>query len=162
MWMLRRRVPLIVLVTCLAALRSSIATALPGSLDPSFGSGGTVVTAIGAGDAAASAIAVQPDGRIVVAGFASNGTNDDFAVARYLTNGQLDASFGIGGVTLTNFGKSERADFVAIQADGKIIAAGFSGNETAVARYRTDGTLDPGFRGAGTVTVSFGGLSNAE
>ncbi len=79
---------------------ASPSTAGPGALDPSFGSGGIVVTDFnGSIDDAAFAVAVQPDGKILAAGyvFSSAATNYEFALARYLPDGSLDPSFGTNG-----------------------------------------------------------------
>ncbi|MFM7144524.1 MAG: hypothetical protein ACKO2K_21685, partial [Alphaproteobacteria bacterium] len=65
-----------------------------GTLDPTFGSGGVVTTALGATDERATAVAVDGSGRIVVAGWVLRGSNKDFAVVRYLSGGGLDPSFG--------------------------------------------------------------------
>jgi len=99
-----------------------------GSVDTRFGASGTVVTDMsGLGDAA-NAVAVQGDGRIVVAGRSSN-INGNFAVARYLANGALDTSFANAGkLTVDFFGFSDAAESVAIQADGKIVLGGLARN----------------------------------
>ena len=78
---------------------ASPGSAGPGALDPSFGSGGIVVTDFnGSIDDAAFAIAVQPDGKVLAAGYAfSFATNYDFALVRYLPDGSLDPSFGTNG-----------------------------------------------------------------
>ena len=108
-----------------------------GSLDTSFGSGGKVTTDFGGFDAA-SAVAIQPDGKIIAAGRSGSG---DFALARYNPDGSLDSSFGSGGKVTTDFGGFDSAFGVALQADGKIVAAGFQatstqrGTDIAVARY---------------------------
>lgn len=77
-------------------------------------------------------IAIQKDGKIIVAGSMNNGTNTDFALARYLPSGYLDKSFGTNGITITDFGGSEEVWDMAIQTDNKIIASGRGG----MARYR--------------------------
>jgi uncharacterized delta-60 repeat protein len=105
---------------------------------------------------------VQPDGRIVVAGGAENGPAfDDFAVARYNSDGTLDTSFSGDGLVLTNIsGRIASTDWVrgvALQNDGKIVVAGYtteSGSDSyglAVARYNSDGRLDTTFSGDGVV-----------
>jgi uncharacterized delta-60 repeat protein len=134
-----------------------------GSLDPSFGTGGTVRTDIGTGtDDYARAMALQPDGRIVVVGGsnAARGTDHDFALVRYTGDGRLDVGFGAGGRALTDFGGgNDDALAVTLQPDGGIVAAGAAtvGNARfALARYRGDGTLDPSFGSAGTVTTDVG------
>ena len=136
-----------------------------GSLDASFGNGGIVTTNILTGFEEAHAVAIQADGRIVVAGIANNGTSSqvgDFAVVRYLANGSLDGSFGAGGkVTTDLLGNDDAARAVAIQADGKIVTGGYaygpgSGYRFAVVRYNSDGTLDASFGVGGKVTTPLG------
>jgi uncharacterized delta-60 repeat protein len=94
---IRRTVPALVAVFGTAALLLVLGTALaaPGDLDPSFGSGGTVETAIGA-ESVATGIAIQPDGKILVGGWSH--PEKGFALARYRTDGSLDAEFGSGGI----------------------------------------------------------------
>jgi uncharacterized delta-60 repeat protein len=118
-----------------------------GSLDPTFGSGGKVVTDLGTGNDSAEALALQPDGKIVVAGHAlASAGNFDFAVARYNPDGSLDATFGSGGKAITSFGASnDLAEAVAIQPNRRIVAAGQSGDDIALARYRGSApTVTPG------------------
>jgi uncharacterized delta-60 repeat protein len=100
-------------------------------LDPSFGTGGTVTTDLIGG---ADALVVQVDGKLVAAGVAG----EDFGLARYNPNGTLDPSFGTGGTVTTDFaGTSDNAFALAVQADGKLVAAGGAGSDFAMARYRT-------------------------
>ncbi|MCB0759583.1 MAG: T9SS type A sorting domain-containing protein, partial [Flavobacteriales bacterium] len=132
-----------------------------GSLDNSFSADGKLTTAFGTGDGSGSAVAIQVDGKIVVAGYASNGTDDDLALTRYNTNGTLDNSFGMDGKVTTAFGTGDDHGYaVAIQPDGKILVAGDAFNGTnydlALARYNTDGSLDNGFSDDGKVTTAFG------
>jgi len=135
--------------------------AQPGNLDGDFDADGKVTTDFGTGDDLGQSVAIQPDGRIVVAGSASNGTNKDFAVARYNTDGTLDNSFSVDGKVTAPFGTSDDiGQSVAIQPDGKILVAGYSNNGTdndfAVARYNTDGTLDNSFSVDGKATTAVG------
>ena len=96
-----------------------------GTLDASFGSSGVVTTSFGEKDDYAYAAAIQDDGKIVAAGHAWIDYYDHFALARYDSYGALDASFGNGGQVTTAIGKkSDYAYAVAIQSDGKIVAAG--------------------------------------
>jgi uncharacterized delta-60 repeat protein len=110
-----------------------------GSVDSSFGIAGRSKTVFGIYDAEALAVAVQGDGKIVIAGYIANGSgNTDFLVARYLSTGILDPEFGLGGYVTTNFGAGidARATSVAVQSDGKIIAGGIlSDGRYAVVRY---------------------------
>ncbi len=133
-----------------------------GGLDPAFGGDGKVQTPLtGAGG---GAVAVQPDGKIVVAGFAEVGSSDDFALARYNADGSLDETFGTGGTVTTGFTADSRDEGldVAVQTDGKIVVVGRSAAtgvsfDFALARYTTSGSLDPSFDGDGKVTTDFGG-----
>jgi uncharacterized delta-60 repeat protein len=123
-----------------------------GSLDRSFGSGGEVATPAGA----AGGIARQTDGKLVVAGSGHGG----FALIRYMTDGSLDKSFGTRGTARTAFGSlSAQAAAVAIQPDGKIVAAGPLGEDAgfALARYKPNGSLDPTFGSDGRVITKVGG-----
>jgi uncharacterized delta-60 repeat protein/uncharacterized repeat protein (TIGR01451 family) len=138
------------------------AQAAPGSLDLDFGLQGLVITNFpgSPGTNSASAVAIQSDGKIVAAGFSHTNGSDDFALARYNTDGSLDATFNpsgpIPGLVTTDFsgsGSFDRASAVAIQSDGKIVAAGVSNtngsDDFALARYNTDGTLDATFNPSG-------------
>ena len=132
-----------------------------GSLDTSFGTGGKTTTPIANANDEAYSAAIQPDGRIVVGGYSSNGSNNDFALVRYHTDGSLDTTFGTGGKVIMQFGSANdiiRA--VVIQTDGKIVALGYffnvSNNDFALARYNTDGSLDPSFGTNGKVSTAIG------
>jgi uncharacterized delta-60 repeat protein len=136
----------------------------PGALDPAFGSGGKVVTPFPNGRDNAEDVAVQADGKVVVAG--SSGS--DFALARYNTDGSLDATFGTGGRVHTDFPLDQGgfASALVIQPDGKIVLAGEATDATqafsggfALARYNTDGSLDTTFDTDGLVITSFPGGS---
>jgi uncharacterized delta-60 repeat protein len=95
-----------------------------GSLDTTFNTTGTVTTAIGSSYDEANAVAIQSDGKIVAAGFSSNGVDDDFALVRYHTDGSLDTTFNTTGTVTTPIGSSyDEAIAVVIQSDGKIVAA---------------------------------------
>jgi len=138
---------------------SSNASAAPGDLDTSFGSGtGKVITAIGQDGDVARAIALQPDGKIVVAGGCvnSSGSDNDFCLARYLPSGALDASFNTTGKVITAIGSGDdNAYALALQLDGKIVAAGAcwngANNDFCLARYLPSGALDTSFNTTGTV-----------
>jgi len=126
-----------------------------GTLDPSFGKGGIAITSIHDGDDNASGVAIQPDGKIVVAGSSNNGSNFDFALIRYNPNGTLDPAFGTGGiVTLDIRNGDDQVSAIAIQPDGKIVVAGYSNTDLALARFRPDGTLDASFGKGGKVVTS--------
>ena len=129
-----------------------------GSLDPSFGEEGKVLTNLTGGFDVAYAVAIQADGKIVVAG-RSAGAGGRFALARYESDGSLDPSFNGDGKVFTNFTSGDDyARDVAIQADGKIVVAGSAGGaggRFALARYESDGRLDPSFNGDGKVLTNF-------
>jgi uncharacterized delta-60 repeat protein len=92
---------------------------LDGFLDTTFGTGGRVVTQVGAGGYA-RAMVIQKNGKIVV-------TGDNFVLARYRTNGTLDSSFGEGGRVAAAFGPFDSANAIVIDDDGKIVVAGGAG-----------------------------------
>jgi uncharacterized delta-60 repeat protein len=125
-----------------------------GSLDPAFGSGGKVRTDFGTLWDGASAVAIQADGKIVVAG-SRNAL--DFALARYSPDGSLDSSFGGSGKVVTDLQSADWAHGVAIQPDGKIVAVGTQGGRFAVVRYNPNGSLDTSFGGVGYVITSITG-----
>ncbi|MBK8465325.1 MAG: hypothetical protein IPL32_05795 [Chloracidobacterium sp.] len=131
-----------------------------GSLDTSFNGNGIVVTPVSGLDSRANGVAIQSDGKIVAAGYSLNGSNYEFAVVRYNTNGMLDTTFNGTGKVTTPIGGNDSAFSVAIQPDGKIVAAGYSligaNYEFAVVRYNTNGTLDTTFNGTGKVTTPIG------
>jgi uncharacterized delta-60 repeat protein len=144
-----------------------------GTLDLTFGVGGKVQTDFPGLAAVASSVVIQPDGKIVVAGgaFPLFTFLGDFKVVRYNPNGSLDGSFGEGGIVTTTFpGQGSYAFAVALQPDGKIIAAGtdfvnFSSEDNsdtdfAIARYNPDGTPDTTFSVDGQVTTDFDGFND--
>ena len=131
-----------------------------GSLDPSFSGDGRQTTDFGDDDVATGA-AIQGDGKIVVVG--GGGGGDDFALARYNPNGTLDLTFSGDGKQTTDLGGEDKANTVALQANGKIIAVGEGGNgDFALARYNPTGTLDTSFSGDGKQTTPFAGHDEAQ
>src|SRR6266513_498901 len=134
-----------------------------GSVDSTFGNGGTVTTNINNDNDRAYALARQSDGKIVAAGkrgiqfYPSEQRKGNVALARYNPDGSLDATFGNGGLVVNDFGQGleSYALEVIIQPDGKIIIAGESSYEFLVARYNSNGTLDTTFSGDGFVLVNF-------
>lgn len=128
-----------------------------GGLDTSFGGSGKVLTNLGAG---ARAVAIQSDGKIIVAGI-SYIQPEYFVLVRYTSSGSLDTSFGTGGIVQTSMGGGVTS--VAIQNDKKIVAAGYSyngyGYDFALARYDINGRLDGTFGlGTGKVFTPIGGM----
>jgi uncharacterized delta-60 repeat protein len=139
----------------------AVALAAPGDLDPSFGTGGTVITSFGGTDVA-SAVVIQPDGKLVVAGRTNIAGNTVFALARYNPNGSLDPAFGTGGLVTTEFGSTDQAFAVALQGDGKIVTAGRRGSDVIVARYNANGSVDSSFGSTtGRVITNFGATEQA-
>ena len=132
-----------------------------GSLDSTFANDGKATTTIGIHDQVNS-VAIQSDGKILVAGRSWNGSDADFVIVRYDINGSLDSTFGIDGKVITTIGnKSEEIKSIAIQNNGKIIAAGNSHNasniyDVAVVRYNINGSLDSTFGINGIVTTPVG------
>ncbi len=107
------------------------AAAAPGDLDLTFSGDGKLTDFLSRGDDSARGVAIQPDGKIVVAGTSWTGQvrGSDFAVVRYNTDGSLDTTFGTGGKVTTDFNSSyDFANAVAIQQDGKIVVAGKRGS----------------------------------
>jgi uncharacterized delta-60 repeat protein len=135
---------------------------VPGDLDAGFGIGGIVTTPIGSGNDFALGAAIQEDGKIILAGCQQRGSSFDFALARYTASGELDGSFGSGGIVTTAVSSYRGcAEDVAVQQDGKIVAAGYAdsqgptgGNDFVVVRYTVSGTLDTAFGSGGIVTTS--------
>jgi uncharacterized delta-60 repeat protein len=152
-----------------------------GTLDTSFGEGGTSAFGFnsysGGGSSFGNAIAVQPDGKVLVVGSTSGFSNGNFqsafAIDRLSVDGSLDTTFGNGGRVYytSGYNVQDVARAVAVQADGKIVVAGddyFNGTRTSygqVVRFMPDGSLDAGFgnRGAmqfgNTDGISVSGLS---
>ncbi len=136
-----------------------------GSLDPSFGDGGIALTGLAEVYVGPRALALQPDGKILVVGRAqTDAGNWHVLLARYHPDGSPDTGFGSAGVVITDFGNGlfEHAYAVAVQADGRIIAAGhiydvdLAQTHFALARYWPDGRLDASFGQAGKVVTAFG------
>jgi uncharacterized delta-60 repeat protein len=102
---------------------------------PASGPGGQVTTDVGGSNEGVTALVLQPDGKLVAAGFSDASGSFDFVLVRYLSDGSLDATFGVGGEVTTG-------DFIGIslilQPDGKLVAAGTSGGDFALARYEGD------------------------
>jgi uncharacterized delta-60 repeat protein len=128
-----------------------------GDLDPTFGSKGVLTLPFAGAYAYADEVAIQPDGKIVVFGTAhsSIGVASDLALVRLMPNGDLDPSFGDEGRVTTDFdGRYDEGLALAVQDDGRIVAAGSSTGQAAVARYLADGSLDSSFGTGGKVLIS--------
>lgn len=148
-----------------------------GSLDTTFGTNGKKVIAFDLGGLdsngnptidtdAATCVAIQADGKIVIGGYAQRGLgNYDFAVVRLNTDGSLDTTFSSDGKATVAFdlggAGDDRATGIAIQGDGKIVLVGYAqkpslgDNDIAIARLKTDGSLDTGFTGDGRKIIGF-------
>ncbi|MFN2542749.1 MAG: delta-60 repeat domain-containing protein [Chthoniobacterales bacterium] len=144
-----------------------------GTLDRSFGTNGRVTTDFPGLAAVPSAVIIQPDGKILVGGgaFPLFTFLGDFKIVRYNANGTLDTTFGDSGIVTTSFpGQGSYAFALALQSDGKIIAAGtdfvdFSSEDSsntdfALARYNSDGTPDTTFGSGGQLTTDFDGFND--
>ncbi|MEP6948667.1 MAG: T9SS type A sorting domain-containing protein [Ginsengibacter sp.] len=127
-----------------------------GSLDNSFADDGKLDEVSKQGYTVFNTAAIQADGKIVAAGLTWDGSNYDFAVARYNINGSPDSTFSDDGKLTTDFGARDEAVSIAIQPDGKIVVAGNSDTQFAIARYNTDGSPDNTFSDDGKLLVSMG------
>jgi uncharacterized delta-60 repeat protein len=141
---------------CVARLRAA-----NGTLDPTFGSGGKKVIDFGGEDEGAHAVALQPDGKILLAG----DTHLKPAVVRLRVNGTLDPSFENDGKKAFSWGAIGRITAVVVAPNGKILLGGFSGPEGGdikVARLNANGLLDKTFGTGGIAAVDFGGTEFGE
>lgn len=132
-----------------------------GSLDPEFNFTGITGVAFTGFGSSANDLAIQSDGKIVVAGSSNSGTGDDIALARFNTDGSLDTSFGIAGRVITDIGiVDDQAFGIALQSDGKIVVTGQTMGpdlDLVLLRYSADGSLDGGFGSGGITVTDFGG-----
>jgi uncharacterized delta-60 repeat protein len=132
-----------------------------GSLDTAFNTTGYTVTLVGAGNDFGQSVAIQSDGKILLGGYSRIGATDDFAIARYHSNGSLDTTFNATGIVTTAIGVGhDIGSSIAVQPDGKILLGGnavIGGNtDFAVARYHANGSLDTTFNSTGFVTTAIG------
>lgn len=159
------------LCTILIAFLSVNTFSQSGSLDMSFGNQGKVSTGFSTGNSQANAVAVQPDGKIVMGGFShtANTTNtwerdsNNFTLVRYNADGSPDATFGYDGKVMTDFYpfynnnlRNSTVYAIKLQQDGKILAYGGAGTETVVTRYNSNGSLDAGFGENGIIYCNSG------
>jgi uncharacterized delta-60 repeat protein len=124
-----------------------------GLADPTFGNAGIVLTPIGTSGAEARAIALQADGRILIAG--TSFASDEAVLVRYAADGSLDAAFGRQGIVVSGFG--DRVAALLVQPDGKILVAGSKGGHQAalaLARFNSNGAPDLAFGSGGNVSMS--------
>jgi uncharacterized delta-60 repeat protein len=160
-----------------ALINTAVCEALPGQLDASWGSNGKVGTAVGTNHDRARAIALQPDGKVLVGGECFVAPAFDFCITRYLQDGRLDDSWGNNGRVITSVGVvttdpslgNDTIYALAVQPDGKILAGGNCGNtrindtstDFCVVRYLPDGSLDPAWNGNGKVLTRIRGSNRA-
>src|SRR5690606_26455716 len=121
-----------------------------GAYDSSFGTGGRVILGSGsvATDFTFADFALQVDGKILLGGHEQLGGNSDYVLIRLTSSGLVDPTFGVGGkVTLSVTAGDDLLQAIAVQSDGKILAAGELatklGKRAGVARFTPNGDLDP-------------------
>ncbi len=132
-----------------------------GELDTNFGSNGVVSTDFASGNDYGNSLAIDSQGRLVVAGRCENGSGSDFALARYTVDGELDTNFGSNGVVSTDFASgNDYGNSLAIDSQGRLVVAGDcengSGLDFALARYTDSGELDTSFGTDGLIITDFG------
>ncbi len=139
-----------------------------GALDPAFNGSGYIHFPISSDTDIAEKVLIQPDGKIVLAGYSYVGGDWDFSAARLNTNGALDPTFSGDGKTTIGFGADDKCYDAALQDDGRIVLAGgkqdgfpLYDSDFALARLNVDGTLDPSFDGDGKLTTGFGDVETA-
>lgn len=132
-----------------------------GALDTTFSGDGKLTTSFSTDNDECYAVAIQPNGRILAAGYAMVSNRYQFALARVLTNGSLDTTFnGTGKVTADVSTGWDYGQAVTVQSDGKILVAGYvetgTNDHFALVRFTTNGVLDTTFNGTGKVITPFG------
>jgi uncharacterized delta-60 repeat protein len=142
---------------CIARFNSNGTT-----LDNSFGNSGKVIQPIGSSYDSGISLAIQPDGKILLGGYCYNGSDRDFCIARFNSNGTtLDNSFGNSGKVIQDIGSAiDEGHSLAIQSDGKILLGGscYNGSDYdfCIARFNSNGTLDTSFGSSGKVIKPIG------
>jgi uncharacterized delta-60 repeat protein len=132
-----------------------------GTLDTTFGTSGKVIQPIGSLADYGQSLAIQPDGKILLGGYCNNGSNLDFCIARFNSDGTLDTTFGTSGKVIQPIGSlADYGQSLAIQPDGKILLGGFCSNgrndDFCIARFNSNGTLDTSFGSSGKVIQPIG------
>jgi uncharacterized delta-60 repeat protein len=141
---------------------NSIDQEAKGILDDSFGSpNGYKIQPIGSSNDDGQSLAIQSDGKILLGGSCSNGSNNDFCIARFNSDGTLDTTFGSSGKVIQPIGSSDDIGrSLAIQPNGKILFGGYcqgvSNNDFCIARFNSNGTLDTSFGTSGKVIQHIG------
>jgi uncharacterized delta-60 repeat protein len=151
----------LMVVSFFAVVRS--AAAADGELDPTFGTGGRVVTDFNNSNDVLIDLVLQTDGKILAVGFTyPTGSSPHISLVRYNTDGTLDAGFGSGGKVVTQISPNDGADAVAVQSDGKIVVGGNASTPNvvdtsfALVRYNANGSVDATFGNGGVVTTNIG------
>lgn len=151
-----------VIYLCILSLIPFGVSAQDGSLDLNFSSDGKVLTNVGSESDRPYCVKVQNDGKIVVVGSVAYNAFSDFLIMRYNSNGTLDLTFGLNGVIINSLSPSDdAANSLAIQSDGKLVVGGKalingSGQQIALVRYNSNGTIDNSFNSNGIVLVPSG------
>jgi len=135
-----------------------------GAIDRGFGVGGKVVTDLGSSSDKIFDLLLQPDGKLVVVGAYDYNGDSKIALVRYSADGILDGSFGNGGIVITSISERPAVFAAALQADGKIVAAGNLtipgvGNDLLLLRYNSNGSLDNSFSQDGKIVFDMGSTS---
>jgi uncharacterized delta-60 repeat protein len=138
---------------------AATAVAAPGDLDSSFDGDGIRLLDFSGSNDDASDLLVQPDGKLVVAG--TGAVAPDFLVARLNLDGSYDTSFGGDGKSAIELGGQDHGVGAALQADGKIVVAGYTNNNMGLIRLTPDGSTDSTFDKDGQETLDFGGVDDA-
>lgn len=136
-----------------------------GIIDSSFGTNGMVTTAMGVGSDVIYSIGLQPDGKIIAGGIAWNGSNYDFALARYNTDGSLDLNYGNQGKVITAIGPgNDKGTSLKVLSDWSVVVGGIahngSDNDFALVRYDSTGALDNSFGTNGIVVTPIGAAND--
>jgi len=138
-----------------------------GSLDTNFGNNGIVIQELSPAFETANDLALQSDGKIIVAGniFSPATQSVDFAVARFNQNGTLDTSFGTSGLATVNQSSQDIFNAVVVQPDNKIVAVGTTSQNNydfAAIRFNANGTLDQSFSDGGLFFLDLSPFSNTQ
>ncbi|MBK9105841.1 MAG: T9SS type A sorting domain-containing protein [Saprospiraceae bacterium] len=137
-----------------------------GTPDSTFGTNGWTVTDLGSTFEFPNCVALQSDGKIVMAGRVADGFNSNFAMVRYTPDGVLDTFFGVDGIVNTNIRDEDEATSIIIEPDDQIILGGYSSvaasGDFTLARYNTDGTLDKFFGNGGKVLTDLENVNGSD